>query len=145
MNLKTSVSRKQSTPNFPKIEHFLPPDTHTYVYVSGGKKCSFFGKFGVLYFLETPVFRFALLPYYRRNHKHQNIFFKISIESWQKKLWRSKFKTFQWNLDIRDVICSGRVLITRSFLKNKWNHGQTHISSLCIADTLQQETRYCRG
>ena len=32
----------------------------------GGKKCSFFGKFGVLYFLETPVLRFALLPYYRR-------------------------------------------------------------------------------
>ena len=25
------VSRKQSTPNFPKNEHFLPPDTHTYV------------------------------------------------------------------------------------------------------------------
>ena len=29
----------------------------------GGK---FFGKFGVLCFLETPVLRFALLPYYRR-------------------------------------------------------------------------------
>ena len=34
--------------------------------VSGGKKCSFFGKFDVLCFLETPVLRFALLPYYRR-------------------------------------------------------------------------------
>ena len=33
--------------------------------VSGGKKCLFFGKFGVLCFLETPVLRFALLPYYR--------------------------------------------------------------------------------
>ena len=32
----------------------------------GGKKCSFFGKFGVLCFLETSVLRFALLPYYRR-------------------------------------------------------------------------------
>ena len=29
------------------------------------KKCSFFGKFGMLCFLETPVLRFALLPYYR--------------------------------------------------------------------------------
>ena len=38
----------------------------TYVCVSGGKKCSFFRKFGVLCFLETPVLRFALLPYYRR-------------------------------------------------------------------------------
>ena len=34
--------------------------------VSVGKKCLFFGKFGVLYFLETHVLRFALLPYYRR-------------------------------------------------------------------------------
>ena len=47
--------------------NFLPPDTHTYVCISGGKKCSFFGKFGVLCFLETPVLRFALLSYYRRN------------------------------------------------------------------------------
>ena len=47
-------------------EHFLPPDRHTYVYVSGGKKCSFFGKFGVLCFRETLVLRFALLRYYRR-------------------------------------------------------------------------------
>ena len=32
----------------------------------GGKKCSFFGKFGVFCFLVTPVLRFALLPYCRR-------------------------------------------------------------------------------
>ena len=36
------------------------------VCVSGGKKCLFFGNFGVLCFLETPVWRFALLPYYRQ-------------------------------------------------------------------------------
>ena len=60
---KGESSRKQSTPNFPKNEHFLPPDTQTYVCLSGGKKCSFFWKFGVLCFLETPVLRFALLPY----------------------------------------------------------------------------------
>ena len=65
-NLKTGVSRKQSTPNFPKSKHFLPPDTHTYVCISGGKKCLFFGKFGMLCFLETPVLRIALLLYYRR-------------------------------------------------------------------------------
>ena len=57
------VSRKQSTPNFLKNEHFLTPDTLTYGCVSGGKKCSFFEKFGVLCFLETPVLRFVLLPY----------------------------------------------------------------------------------
>ena len=41
-------------------------DTHTYVCVSGGKKCSFFRKFDLLYFLETLILRFALLPYYRQ-------------------------------------------------------------------------------
>ena len=66
MNLKTGASRAQSTPNRPKNEHFFTPDTHTYVSLSGGKKCSFFEKFGVLCFLETPVLRFALLPYYWR-------------------------------------------------------------------------------
>ena len=45
---KTGVTRKQSTPNFPKKEHFLPPDTHTYMYVSVGKKCSFLEKMCVL-------------------------------------------------------------------------------------------------
>ena len=35
-----------------------------YVCVSGGKKCSFFIKFGMLCFLETPALRFAHLPYY---------------------------------------------------------------------------------
>ena len=65
-NLKMGVSRKQSTRNFPKNEYFLPLDTHTYVRVSGGKKYSFFGKLGMLYFLETSVLRFALLPNYRQ-------------------------------------------------------------------------------
>ena len=66
VNPETGVSRKQSTSNFPKIEHFLPPDTHTYMRLSGDRKCSFFGKFDVLSFLETPVLRLALLPYYQR-------------------------------------------------------------------------------
>ena len=39
---------------------------NSYVCVSGNKKCSFFGKFGVFCFLETPVLRLTLLPYYRR-------------------------------------------------------------------------------
>ena len=34
--------------------------------ISGGKKCSFFGKFGALCFIVTPVLRFAHLPYHRR-------------------------------------------------------------------------------
>ena len=40
------------------------------VRVSGGKKCLFFGNFGMFCFLETPVLRFALLPYYQRFEKN---------------------------------------------------------------------------
>ena len=48
------------------------------VCVSGGKKESFFGKFGVLCFFETPVLRFTLLPSYRRIQKLEIIgFLKI--------------------------------------------------------------------
>ena len=72
-NLKTGVSKKQSTPKFPKNKHFLPPDTHTYVCVSGGKKCLFFRNFDMLCFFETPVLRFAILPYYRRIHTLKNM------------------------------------------------------------------------
>ena len=62
--LKTGAWRKQSTPNFPKTNIFYPLiRTRTYAY-QGGKERSFFGKLGVLCFLETPVLRFVLLPYY---------------------------------------------------------------------------------
>ena len=59
-------SKKTKHTKFSEKRTFLPPDMHTYVCVSGGKKCSFFGKFGVLCSLETPVLRFAFFPYYRR-------------------------------------------------------------------------------
>ena len=45
---------------------FLTPLIRTRTSVSGGEKCSFFGKVGVLCFLETPVLRFTLLAYYWR-------------------------------------------------------------------------------
>ena len=63
------VTRKQSPPNFLKNKHFLPPDTQTQVWVSGGMKCSLFGKFGELCFLVTPVLKFVLLPCYRRTQE----------------------------------------------------------------------------
>ena len=39
---------------------------YCYQRVSGSKKCLLFGNIGVLCFLETPVLRFARLPYARR-------------------------------------------------------------------------------
>ena len=52
---------------FRKKNHLLSPDTYTQVCVSRGKRCSFFEKFDLLCFLVTPVLRFVLLSYYRRN------------------------------------------------------------------------------
>ena len=43
---------------FSEKRTFLTPDTHTYV--RNGGKCSLFGKFDMLCFLETTVLRFAL-------------------------------------------------------------------------------------
>ena len=58
-----SVTRKQSPPNFLKNKHSSPPDTRTYVCVSGGKKYLFFTKFGAVCFLLTPVLKLVRLPY----------------------------------------------------------------------------------
>ena len=41
----------------------IPTCTYTN---QGGEKCLFFGKFGVLCFLETPVLRFGLSPHYQQ-------------------------------------------------------------------------------
>ena len=52
-------------PDFTKNEHFLPPDTHTYVCVSGSKKCSFFRKIWHAMFswnIRFEICPFLLLP-----------------------------------------------------------------------------------
>ena len=54
-----------------KLVKFSEKRTFLTPCVSGGKKCSFFGKFDVLCFLETPVLRFVLLSYYRRFTTHK--------------------------------------------------------------------------
>ena len=51
------------------VTHQYAHVKHTYMCVSGSKKSLFFGKFGGLCLLETPVLRFPLLPYYRRFHR----------------------------------------------------------------------------
>ena len=50
-------------PNFPKNDYFVPPDKRKCV--SGGKKCSFFQKFALLFvFFNTrfEIYPFALIP-----------------------------------------------------------------------------------
>ena len=51
-----------------------------------GKKCSFFWKFDVFCFLETPVLRFALLPYYRR-YTHVEIQLALQMFTWFESLF----------------------------------------------------------
>ena len=60
---------------FQKTPNISYPLIRTYMCVSGGKKYSFFGKFGVFCFLETLALRFALLPYYQRYYvlKYSNM------------------------------------------------------------------------
>ena len=81
-NLKTGVSRKQSTPNFPKNKHFLPTYTHTYVCVSGGKKCSgsFSENLGCFVFLNTrfEVRPISLLPTNLKTKKRLIFYFQFT-------------------------------------------------------------------
>ena len=58
----TFVSRKWSPPNFPKKEHFLPPDTHTYVRfkkIKHGKFSAYQGVRKVRFLENLPCFVFS--------------------------------------------------------------------------------------
>ena len=98
MNLKTGVSRKQSTPNFPKNKHFLPPDTYTYKCVSGGKKCSFFEKFGVLSFSWNTSFEIrpiTLLPtIFLKLIVQRSSEIKMLYKNFRKKIFRKESAAF---------------------------------------------------
>ena len=98
-NLKTEITKKQSTSIFPKKQTFLIPwyahemvkHTQTnrwqqptnylnefdhFASVSGGVTCSFSGKLGVLCFVVNSILRFALLPYYGR----YNLFIRNQVD-----------------------------------------------------------------
>ena len=68
-NLKTVVSRKQSTPNFPKNEHFLPPDTHTCAY-QWVRNVHFSEHLACLVFLLPPFRYLKSLFYFYRNQSN---------------------------------------------------------------------------
>ena len=63
--------KKKKDVKFSEKRTLFTPDTHTYACISDGKKYSFFGKFGVLFLLETLFLRFPLLPCYRRNNQRK--------------------------------------------------------------------------
>ena len=59
---KHAFQKKQSTPYFPKKEHFLPPGTHMYVCASGGGvgNVRFSENMACFVFLNT---RFEIRPF----------------------------------------------------------------------------------
>ena len=81
------VTGKQRMPNFPKKEHFLPPDAHTYVCVLEGKKCCFFGNFSVLCFYVISILRFAFLLYYPLNTPQILYPFTLSFRLHKKNIY----------------------------------------------------------
>ena len=87
------VLRKISKPNSSKNEY---PCAY-----QEGKKCSFFGKFGGLCFLETPVLRFALLLYYRRTDTQKRAFRCVQNDI------KKTFQEMQWRFSRgkQNVVC----------------------------------------
>ena len=82
---KTWNSTKSKVRPFFAVEILTQNLVCAYVCVSGGKKCSFFGKFGVLCFLEIPVLKFALLPYYRPIVNSRNLKTSRQIKSMENR------------------------------------------------------------
>ena len=76
--------KKTKYAKFYEKRHFLPPDRHTYVCVSGGKECLFFGKFGVLCFFWNTHFEicpFALLPTNCSDHSDYGRVLSMPVQS----------------------------------------------------------------
>ena len=65
-----------------------------YVCLSGGKKCSFFGKFGLLWFFVTSVLRFFLLPYHQRFFLYLKGKKKVSKNTKQKICFKSFYLVY---------------------------------------------------
>ena len=88
-NLKTEVSRKQNTPNFPKNKHFLPPDTHT------PKACNFIKKETLAHVFSCEFCEISKNPFFTehlwtaasQDYKSQTPLhaFKAKVRKWNAK------------------------------------------------------------
>ena len=86
-NLKKGVTRKHSTPNFPKNEHFLSPDTHG---AYQGVRNARISKIWRALFPFNTCFEirpFALLPTNSRSGKHSRKVLKFFSEIYFVKLF----------------------------------------------------------
>ena len=98
--------------------------------VLGGKKCSFLARFGMLCFLETPIFRFAILPYYWWYNKRNTInspLIKVTHNPISKFLflpvvieWNQLLQNNQY-LEILKIYKNTLLKFTLSFVNNFFN------------------------
>ena len=90
---KRVLQEKKARQIFWKTNISCPLIRHTYACVSGGKKSSFFGKFGVLCFLETLFWdsRFCLITLYLSILSFGSIWFEITL--WSKRSAESIYGT----------------------------------------------------
>ena len=77
---QNSCFQKMKQAKFSENQTFLNSWYAYDVRVSGSKKCYFFGKFGQLCFLKTPVLIFDDWPYYRRVMRFVRVIIIISVE-----------------------------------------------------------------
>ena len=143
LNSNTSVIRQKGESRnryFKKTKHvkfsekqlFLTP---WYVHVRvriGGKKCSFFGKFDLLCFPETPVSKFAILPYYWRimAEKDRCIYNKnygLRLSPWndvkKTNLWDERVvfhELLSWHIWTEMKLCSDNTLKSHSNQTGLW-------------------------
>ena len=97
------VTRKQSTPNFPQNEHLIPPDTHTYVCLSGVKNVPFSENLACFVFLVTSVLSSIFLQVAVNEFKEKNALRYHLLRNHGSVLWNNLPNEIR-NLDLSEFI-----------------------------------------
>ena len=105
-----------------KNKLFIPPETHTYVCVSKGTKCSFFGKFGVFCFLGASILGFTSLP---TNYSELNFFQFNCLPPYLNKFDKVKSSIVYYEYILLDFWMKFQ---NKVFLGEYWNARKTWLS-----------------
>ena len=134
INILSVIRQKGESQNgcFKKRKHAIFSEKRTSP-VSGSNKYYFFGKFGALCFLETPVLRFALLPYYRRSNFPQSI---INVFSLIKKV--------RWKLFIQIITCLKWLLSVTLFLTKQSGLPLDQDFKILLIFKISQDNRFVK-
>ena len=103
-----TVSRKQSTPNIPKNEHFLPPDTHTF---------SWNTRFEVRPFGSLPTKYLLFWTFNIFSVQNHAICHSYSLTSGKLKTWNKSIK-MHWQVPFLKILHHESV--SKYHMKIKW-------------------------